>query len=278
MQCICTLQNIRLRSFPSHHRAAGNWLFAHRRWVNLDDPNELERLVEGYRHLCMLIPSFASCSLELFVCLVAATSCRWSERCQDQDSSEDVTRGHMHNSLSLGVQSIKGGDEAEDINSDLEEGVDFAWCCSAVQHPSSGEIPAGPGPNPFESDTACCLPPADTAKQSVGSLPHAIGLFSTGPHVAQGVFENVARQNRTVPYDTTWAAGCSQDAAAASDALALWLLREARRVPTNSGSGRGQADLNQRCSGGQGWVLEADDVLDGLWGQAERSARDVTMS
>ena len=36
-------------------------------------------------------------------------------------ASEDVTRGHMHNSLSLGVQSIKGGDEAEDINSDLEE-------------------------------------------------------------------------------------------------------------------------------------------------------------
>jgi hypothetical protein len=153
-------------------RAAGNWLFANRRWSDPNDPEELQLLVDGHHRLCSLFPEFAACSLPTFLRCIGETAQRWAKRSRDSPAEmaaarncgdyPDVASQHMattgmlpYHQDATQLQRVWGYDRAPDFpcehsdigdddehsdGTDHADGDDFAWCCCGAE-PLPGTAP-----------------------------------------------------------------------------------------------------------------------------------------
>jgi hypothetical protein len=66
---------------PFARRTAGTWLFAGRRWLNPDDPDDRSALLVNYDNLCLLFPAFAAaCPVERFLETLTDVSASWRRR------------------------------------------------------------------------------------------------------------------------------------------------------------------------------------------------------
>jgi hypothetical protein len=237
----CIRVCLTLTFLNAHHRAAGNWLFAHRRWINPDDPDELERLVEGHRHLCTNFPALASCSLDSFVGLVGAISRRWTERCKDRplvDAGPVLSDTHD--------ASISGSDVSIVDDADRDEGDDFPWCVigaapsSAIQHAQAQAHSSAQhyehivDRNSADSDVSLSLSADGGVQQS--------SLSGAGP----GEIGSVWSDDNSCAKPTGRAAGTEGGSQGMdNDALALWMLQEGWRATTSGNGRRGGCSLSR---------------------------------
>lgn len=229
---------------PDDSRVAGNWLFAHRRWLNPSNPDDHQTLVDTYHHLATLYPPFGARSLQSFLCIIGKTARSWAEHSRSRISfvaRESPCPSRRHPTKDSNHHDKVGGDSASDQEF---EGDDFAWCCAPDQPPTN-EPHATPQDSAGEPRSSVCV--SDSPDSDAG-----------GPRAGSASGEFVCARWNDGTTGSTWAEAGHGRFAAAPDAA---------NSESSPGSGDGRTTEKPAAAWGRGWAREADDPLDGLWGR-----------